>query len=828
MSREELDAVAHAPRIADRPEAARKLNLPLWKTVRMVELAAEGQPWNKAFRTPNLPDGCIPAQVEVVIVHTGQDQQAEQSMIDLGLRATFTRGTPNAFAVGLLSPARVADLASLPYVVSVTSYEPVPSLELNDSIKSVRVDQVRIADTTATGAGVLIVIIDTGVDWKHGSFRLRKPNERTRIVGIWDQRRPAISGETPGPAPFTGQPATGVVYRRKDIDHSLGYPVDGPTYPPGPAVTVRHKDVPYDQSVTPFAATSAARKQLDEDQKHAHGTHVAGIAAGDGSPGSCCRPGGFRFVGMAPEAELLVVATGEQSRTNASVIKAFDWIESWVADPTNNLDPQNKLIDKPIVVNISDGFNLGAHDGTTPLEKRIERFLQPVVGQPTRVVVKSAGNEADTNRHVHDTVDAQGQKTLPLVVAKGVDTADIELWVAHNSGLEFELRVGSERAPQRISLATFDAKGPILIPASGSAREQTTFFWTANEVHSDNGQSCLALQIRERGDLASDDVAIEIFNPTATAVTFDAWIEKNGATGVHFQPNRATPDGTITIPGTAPNVIAVANGNGNRINPHSSRGPASGNAPPDRAKPTVTALGDEVKSAEADGRTCCVCLCGGPWTELHGGTSMSAPHVAGIVALMLQKNRQLSLADIHTILRTHTIEGDHGEPNKWGAGRVDGLAAWQAVTPAPPPSPQPIAPPPMARLASIAPTAPLDPMVAFDPVLSLVTSRPALAELAAVFSRHLSEVRRLINTNRRIATLWHRADGPMLLRRLGLGATDPAAPTPMRHAADREYLERMFGQLARYGSPRLQASLRTYGPRVLALLEQPLAATQLH
>ncbi|NVB79695.1 MAG: hypothetical protein HOV81_14965 [Kofleriaceae bacterium] len=130
MSREELDAVARAPRIRDRPEAGRKMNLQLWKIVRMVELAAEGQPWDKAFRTANLPDGCIPAQVEVVIVHTGNGEQAERAMMDLGLHATFTRGTPHSFAVGSISPARVADLASLPFIVTVSGAEdPVPSRE---------------------------------------------------------------------------------------------------------------------------------------------------------------------------------------------------------------------------------------------------------------------------------------------------------------------------------------------------------------------------------------------------------------------------------------------------------------------------------------------------------------------------------------------------------------------------------------------------------------------------------------------------------------------------------------------------------------------------
>jgi hypothetical protein len=130
MSREELDAVARAPRIRDRPDAGRKIDHTVWKAVHAAELAAEGQPVN--FHVPNFPRGCVPASIDVLLVYIG-NERAEQAMIDVGLHASFTRGKPYSFAVGFLSPARVADLAALPYIVSVTGSDPVPSLELNHS-----------------------------------------------------------------------------------------------------------------------------------------------------------------------------------------------------------------------------------------------------------------------------------------------------------------------------------------------------------------------------------------------------------------------------------------------------------------------------------------------------------------------------------------------------------------------------------------------------------------------------------------------------------------------------------------------------------------------
>ena len=85
------------------PRRSRKVGLTVWKYVRTVELAAEGRSWN--IRLPRMPAGCVPAFVEVMIIHTG-DEQAEQAMIGLGLHApSFTRGNPYSFAIGHLASA---------------------------------------------------------------------------------------------------------------------------------------------------------------------------------------------------------------------------------------------------------------------------------------------------------------------------------------------------------------------------------------------------------------------------------------------------------------------------------------------------------------------------------------------------------------------------------------------------------------------------------------------------------------------------------------------------------------------------------------------------
>ena len=65
--------------------------------------------------------------------------------------------------------------------------------------------------------------------------------------------------------------------------------------------------------------------------------------------------------------------------------------------------------------------------------------------------------------------------------------------------------------------------------------------------------------------------------------------------------------------------------------------------------------------------------------RISGGTSMSAPCVAGCMALMLSKNPELTPAEICRILEETAVSNEPGKSNVYGYGRVDALAAVNAV-----------------------------------------------------------------------------------------------------------------------------------------------------
>jgi hypothetical protein len=96
-----------------------------------------------------------------------------------------------------------------------------------------------------------------------------------------------------------------------------------------------------------------------------------------------------------------------------------------------------------------------------------------------------------------------------------------------------------------------------------------------------------------------------------------------------------------------------------------------------------------------------------------------------------------------------------------------------------------------------------------------VAALPDGERLAAVASRHFSEIRRLINTQRYVATMWHRAGGPRLLRGMLHGECGCCTAVGEREL---RYLERFVEQLEVFGSPRLRAALERDRAVLLALL----------
>jgi subtilisin family serine protease len=203
---------------------------------------------------------------------------------------------------------------------------------------------------THTGAGVIVGVIDSGLDWTHEDF-IYDDVRASRILYYWDQ---SDVDDDRVPAGFT----YGHEYTSADFDAAVqlwasawtdGWwdPVDDPTYP-----------------------IKASARDYD-----GHGTHVTGTAAGDGS--------GSGFMGGAPEADIIFVKFDFDGDRNS---------DAAIIDGVNYIFQKAQALGRPAVINMSLGSDFGPHDGTT-LE---ERGIDALTG-PGKVVVVAAGNPGSNN-----------------------------------------------------------------------------------------------------------------------------------------------------------------------------------------------------------------------------------------------------------------------------------------------------------------------------------------------------------------------------------------------------------------------------------------------
>src|SRR5579862_3388955 len=132
-------------------------------------------------------------KVSVMVTHTGDLATLQAA----GLNGGFD---DHGVVAGVIRLSDVERLADLPSVVEV-HLEPVFRPLLDGTIIEMRVPW-KVPPTTpwpGKGAGVIVAVIDTGIDVFHDSFRTTEG--KTRILELWDQS--ATAGGVPPPATYT-------------------------------------------------------------------------------------------------------------------------------------------------------------------------------------------------------------------------------------------------------------------------------------------------------------------------------------------------------------------------------------------------------------------------------------------------------------------------------------------------------------------------------------------------------------------------------------------------------------------------------------------------
>lgn len=217
------------------------------------------------------------------------------------------------FAVVTVKKTNLEALLNLPEI----EYAEKPKslyFEVEEGRRVSCINTVQDAPLSLSGKGVLVAIVDSGIDYRHRDFR--NQDGTTRILNLWDQ-----TGTGSPPAGYH----IGTEYTKTEIDAVLN-----------------------SERTTADEEARGENRVLTVDNS-GHGTAVAGIAAGNGSSSE----GIYR--GAAPQSELLIVKLG-QPRENGfprttELMQGLDYVIRKALEYR-----------RPVAVNVSFGNTYGSHE----------------------------------------------------------------------------------------------------------------------------------------------------------------------------------------------------------------------------------------------------------------------------------------------------------------------------------------------------------------------------------------------------------------------------------------------------------------------------------
>lgn len=440
--------------------------------------------------------------------------------------------------------------------------------------KAIGLDPERFGDLD--GRGCLIGVIDVeGLDLYHPCFVDRRG--RSRVHVLWDQR--AVPQETifAGDAE-RGPGGLGVVYRHNAIELEIS-----------PHQLIRG-------SVVEHRAV-----------KGSHGTLTSALAMGLGDDEPCAR-------GVATGADLAFVSTfGSGPGALGAMNELADAIAFVVGEAS--------ALQKPCIVNVSLGDDLGPHDGTSP----IEHFIDELFDEPGRAIVIASGNAHGKQRHAEVTLADHGSASFDLRVSRrNTERAVIELWydASGEPSISLEIEAPGDETRSGVIEAdgiarAFDTKGTRALvtsmaryPGPHNARRQ-------------NGVIRIELVPLVSGGAL--DAGTWRFHVSAKGrgTTIHGWVD-------HRYLRWANPSGslTLTTPATARRAIVVG-----ALDPADDRAAWFSGRGVDRGgleRPDILAPGVSLVGAWAESPV--------RYIDLASGTSFAAPLVAGALALLYQQS----------------------------------------------------------------------------------------------------------------------------------------------------------------------------------------------
>jgi subtilisin family serine protease len=466
-----------------------------------------------------------------------------------------------------------------------------------------------------TGKGVIVAVLDTGIDFHHPDFVTYDGDGKptSRLLYFWDTANDAYADNVGSKAPlrYPNGASIGTIYSRDDLTREL----------------------------------RSGKPRIHVWDLDGHGTACASIAAGNGNAMEK-----QRYAGVAPQAELIAVRLQDRGPglENFYLLNA---ICGWV-------DEVAKKEGKPAVLSCSFGGHSGGHDGYCIEERQLNaRFPATIQG---RALCIAAGNEGADRIHAAVTFGPEDKGTLKwdsfrggiLDVYTDADaTADVQVeGVGEKTAIKY---IHGLTAKLVLRVSVQPGRGELrLVSKSGKKHSADAYIKTTHDPKDGFDDSC-RVSGKQIGTPATSAQAI-----TVGSYDFSNNFELQGKPVFMMAEDRQGVRIRMTL---------------GALSSYSNPGPSRLG---DVVKPEVVAPG-QYWTASAAMNTRALRDTSGRY-RLFNGTSAATPYTAGIVALLMQKKPTITLGEIKELIRNHADkEDDHVSRSgkapspDWGYGKLN-------------------------------------------------------------------------------------------------------------------------------------------------------------
>lgn len=373
-----------------------------------------------------------------------------------------------------------------------------------DNINAVKINKY----LNLTGKGIIIGMIDTGIDYLNKEFI--REDGTSRIIKIWDQ---TINTNR------KGNLYIGTEYLNEDINRAIE------------SSKIGHN--PYD--------IVASKDEIG------HGTNMAGIVGALGK-----NP---MLRGIAPECEFVAVKLIQSNffkynyGVNApvynitSILFAIEYLKNYLL--ANG---------KPVVILLPLGTNNGNHKG----EHILDNYIAAVSSNVGLVVVTGTGNEGIQDCHASGIIkDKNEYEAIEIIVEKEQKILSMEVWVNLPNIVEINL-IGPSGADTGFvpAILNISKKYSFIF-------EQTRVSIYYNLPEEYTGDQLIRIYFH---DIRPGIWKIRIRLRLGKMAEYNAWLPQRGLTLPGTRFISSDQYGTLTIPGDSEFIITVAAYNQNNNN----------------------------------------------------------------------------------------------------------------------------------------------------------------------------------------------------------------------------------------------------------------------